>query len=152
VRVSFTRFGRIFGKLAVTFEVRMRPTLIHRNSAADALARSTPFPKTEAVDALAGRPLAIRLIDARAPPQEGFLMPFDDQRATRATANCADFLDQRRRVAPQRRPAAARNSAAGLTTKKFHRAREILTIADTILGTNRYLGLHHIDWCVAATR
>jgi hypothetical protein len=42
---------------------------------------------------------------------------------------------------PHTRLCLAANSAAQLTTKKFRPVGEILTIADAILRTNRYLGL-----------
>jgi hypothetical protein len=69
VRFSLTRFGRIFGKVAITFESQDASDddrLIYRKSVADALARCTPFPITDAFgNAIAGRPLAIRFIDTR---------------------------------------------------------------------------------------
>jgi hypothetical protein len=69
VRFSLTRFGRIFGKEAVTFESHDASNddrLICRKSVADALERCTPLPITDACgDAIGRRPSAIRFVDTR---------------------------------------------------------------------------------------
>jgi hypothetical protein len=67
VRFGLTRFGRIFGKVAVTFEshdTSDEDRLIYRKSVADAFERCMLFPITDACgDAIGGRLLAIRFID-----------------------------------------------------------------------------------------
>jgi len=68
-RVAFTRIGEILGKPIITFEspdASDEERLRYRISVAEALTRCTPLPFTEALgNAIAGRPISIRLIDER---------------------------------------------------------------------------------------
>jgi hypothetical protein len=109
VRFSLTRFGRIFGKVAVTFESQDASDdnrRIYRKSVADALERSTPFPITDAFgNAIAGRPLAIRFIDTRRQRSGAAATHLDAVRrppSHAANVDSAPFHTQRR-LASQRR-------------------------------------------------
>lgn len=69
VRVSFTRTGEILGKPIITFESKDTPDdirIAYRTAVMLMLIRCTPLPITETLgNAIAGRPISIRLIDVR---------------------------------------------------------------------------------------
>jgi hypothetical protein len=96
VRSSLTRFGRIFGKEAVTFESHDAcndDRLICRKSVADALERCTPLPITDGCGDAIGRdrrPSGSLTHEGKgAPPLQRFSTQFDDARTTPVTANRA---------------------------------------------------------------
>ena len=69
VRFSITRTGEILGKPKITFETKKATDaerIAYRIAVMSMLQRCTPIPITDAlVDAIAGHPLSIRLIDVR---------------------------------------------------------------------------------------
>ena len=69
VQFAITRDGQLQGKAAIKYEspdASEDERLAYRRSVAESLARCAPFPITEGLgNAIAGRPLNIRFIDAR---------------------------------------------------------------------------------------
>ncbi|HLH94634.1 MAG TPA: hypothetical protein VKW08_05900 [Xanthobacteraceae bacterium] len=75
VMLSFKRDGELLGEPRITYETReasAEERMIYRIAVAQALARCTPLPFTEALgNALAGRPMTMRFIDNRKLKQAG---------------------------------------------------------------------------------
>ena len=71
-QIAFTRAGEILGKPKVTYEsgyASDEDRLLYRTALAEALQRCAPMPFTEGLgNAIAGRPLRLRIDDRRAKP------------------------------------------------------------------------------------